>query len=159
MASNNNNKKGNELHRLRFGLFLYQMLRKSTMKQNNLLRVYMKLEQQSYLGQMGFQERGGRGRVKEHLGGNEKMRKTQSFQCWICSADHSAVETQRPFSVQIQIHVPSMKAYFHHTLFFSQTAYQNGRTKMEKGVMHSFQLPCKCLASCTSSPTYSCAQS
>lgn len=40
------------------------------MKQNNLLRVYMKLDQHNYLGQMGLREQEG-GRVKEHLDGNE----------------------------------------------------------------------------------------
>lgn len=49
------------------------------MKQNNLLREYMKLEQHSYSGQMGSRNIEEGGRVKERLGGNEKTRKTQVF--------------------------------------------------------------------------------
>lgn len=49
------------------------------MKQNNLLRVYMKLEQQSYSGLMGFRNTEEGGWLRGHLRGNEKTRKTQVF--------------------------------------------------------------------------------
>lgn len=110
------------------------MLRKSTIKQNNLLRVYMKLEQQSYSGQMGFRNIEEGGRVKEHLGGNEKTRKTEVFSAGYVLQTTVQSKLSDPFSV-----VPNAYTFTEciflvvHVLFsFENTAYQNGRIQWRK---------------------------
>lgn len=133
------------------------MLRKSTMKQNNLLRVYMKLEQHSYSGQMGFRN------IEEGEGEGASSRwewkdeENSSFQCWICSSDHSAIHTQQPCQC-LSKHIYPHWTHFLviHVLFFLNTAYQNGRIKWGKVWCNPFNSHVSAcdLASCTHSPTH-----
>ena len=103
------------------------------MKQNNLLRVYMKLEQQSYSGQMGFRNVEETGRVKEHLGGNEKTRKTQVFSAGyvLQTTVQSKLCDPLPFSVVPNAYTLT-ECIFSYVCFLFNTAYPNGRIQWRK---------------------------
>lgn len=112
------------------------------MKQNNLFRVYMKLEQHSYSGQMGFGNTEERVRVKEHhLGGNEKTRKTQVFSAGYVLQTTVQLKLSHPVSVVPNAYTLTeciFSSYVFFVFFFSfffsllNTAYQNGRIKWRK---------------------------
>lgn len=98
------------------------------MKQNNFLRVYMKSEQHRYSGQMGF------GNKEEEEGESRwewKDEENSSFQCGVCSSDHSAIACQ----CRSKCIYPHWMHFLiiHVFLFFPfKAAYHNGRIKWRK---------------------------